>query len=63
MNDREHAPQTDDEKERADAPDRGRVVADPPTDQDEASDAFVESAEIQQGLDPDVLTDEQADSR
>ncbi|WEK12627.1 MAG: hypothetical protein P0Y48_09090 [Candidatus Microbacterium phytovorans] len=26
-----------------------------------ASDPFVESAEIQQGLDPDLVTDEQAD--
>jgi len=26
-----------------------------------ASDPYVESAEIQQGLDPDLLTDEQAD--
>ncbi|MDJ1114680.1 hypothetical protein [Microbacterium dauci] len=58
MDEREHAPQTDDEKERADAPDRGNLVDDPPTDQDEASDAFVASAEIQQELDPDVLTDE-----
>jgi hypothetical protein len=57
MDDREYAPQTQEEKERADEPDRGNVVADPPTDQDEASDAFVESAEIQQELDPDVLTD------
>jgi hypothetical protein len=58
MDDREYAPQTEDEKERADEPDRGNLVTDPPTDQDEASDAFVESAEIQSELDPDVLTDE-----
>jgi hypothetical protein len=58
MDEREYAPQTEDEKERADEPDRGNRVDDPPTDQDEASDAFVESAEIQQGLDPDVLTDD-----
>lgn len=32
-----------------------------PEDATRASDPYVESAEIQQGLDPDLLTDEQAD--
>ncbi|SDQ26819.1 hypothetical protein [Microbacterium sp. cf332] len=40
--------------------------ADTPTDaapapDGDAPDGFVESAEIQQGLDPDLVTDEQAD--
>lgn len=32
-----------------------------PEDATRAADPYVESAEIQQGLDPDLLTDEQAD--
>jgi len=32
-----------------------------PEGESRASDPYVESAEIQQGLDPDLLTDEQAD--
>ncbi|WP_405373905.1 MULTISPECIES: hypothetical protein [unclassified Microbacterium] len=54
-------------KEAADEVDRGRSGAPaslaPDGTPDGAADAFVESAEIQQGLDPDVLTDEQADQR
>ncbi len=52
-----------DEKEAQDAADRGRDVGEPVTDPDGSADQFVESAEIQQGLDPDVLTDDQADRR
>ncbi len=34
-----------------------------PAPDGDSPDGFVESAEIQQGLDPDVLTDEQAERR
>ncbi len=54
---------SNDEKEAQDAADRGRDLGDPDTDPDGSSDQFVESAEIQQGLDPDVLTDDQAEER
>jgi len=52
---------TNEQKEAADEADRGRGDGAPMPEP--ASDQFVESAEIQQGLDPDVLTDEQADRR
>ncbi|MCM3695557.1 hypothetical protein [Microbacterium oleivorans] len=52
---------TNEEKEQQDAADRGRGEGAPMPDA--APDPFVESAEIQQGLDPDVLTDEQAERR
>ncbi|AZS43005.1 hypothetical protein [Microbacterium oleivorans] len=52
---------TNEQKEAEDAADRGRGEGAPMPEP--ASDPFVESAEIQQGLDPDVLTDEQADRR
>lgn len=46
----------DDDVRRADSP------AEPaPTPDGDAPDGFVESAEIQQGLDPDLVTDEQAE--
>ncbi|WP_256978028.1 hypothetical protein [Microbacterium sp. Yaish 1] len=35
--------------------------ADVPMPDGDSADGFVESAEIQQGLDPDLVTDEQAD--
>ncbi|MEH3088798.1 MAG: hypothetical protein PGN24_04065 [Microbacterium arborescens] len=34
-----------------------------PVPDGDAPDGFVESAEIQQGLDPDLLTDEQSDEQ
>ncbi|MFJ6678528.1 hypothetical protein ACIQLK_05285 [Microbacterium sp. NPDC091382] len=52
---------TNEQKEAEDDADRGRGEGAPMPDA--APDPFVESAEIQQGLDPDVLTDEQADRR
>ncbi|WP_065572262.1 hypothetical protein [Microbacterium oleivorans] len=52
---------TNEQKEAEDEADRGRREGAPMPDA--APDPFVESAEIQQGLDPDVLTDEQADRR
>lgn len=54
-------PVTNEQKEAEDAADRGRGEGAPMPEP--ASDPFVESAEIQQGLDPDVLTDEQAQRR
>lgn len=44
----------------APAPD-GDPAGDPDGGEGRASDPYVESAEIQQGLDPDLVTDEQAD--
>lgn len=48
-------------KEAADDADRGHsgepATLAPDGTPDGASDAFVESAEIQQGLDPDIVTD------
>lgn len=58
-------PVTNAEKEQADEVDRGGsgepAFLSPDGTPDGASDSFVESAEIQQGLDPDIVTDEQAD--
>jgi hypothetical protein len=54
-------PTTNEQKEAQDEADRGRGEGAPAPEP--ASDAFVESAEIQAGLDPDVLTDEQAEQR
>ncbi len=50
-------------KEAEDAParDADAPAADAPAPDGDAPDQFVESAEIQQGLDPDLVTDAQAE--